>query len=146
MYVRERRVSPRTEPAGAEGPRIRIRPGIDVTVIDRSPRGLLIETTKRLLPGATLDLQVTGRDGTAASVRGRVVRCSVAALLPGEVRYRGAVHLDRDLSRLAPEGERDTRRRGEVEPGSREARRAPWERRPAADGTEFGNEGPEGKR
>jgi len=98
----ERRASPRMP--GEDAHRVvhvRVKPGIDVVVVDVSARGLLIETTRRLLPGSPLDLHFAERGGRTAALRGRVVRCSVSALLPGEVRYRGAVQFDRDQPGLA---------------------------------------------
>ena len=73
-----------------------VRPGHRARVIDVSARGALIETSHRLLPGTSVELQVeTGTD--RASVRGRVLRCAVVRLRPTWVCYRGAIAFDRHL-------------------------------------------------
>jgi PilZ domain-containing protein len=74
----------------------RVRPGVPVAIIDVSADGALIETTRRLLPGASVDLQFDTRDVSAA-VRGRVVRCSVSHVRSSSVCYRGAIRFDRSL-------------------------------------------------
>lgn len=98
----------------------RVRPGIDVALIDVSADGALIETSRRLLPGTAVELQLETRQARAA-VRGRVVRCSVSRLRASSVSYRGAVSFDRTLPWLAdeepagygiPVGERGERRPG----------------------------------
>ena len=68
----------------------RVRPGHDAELIDVSRGGVLIETTCRLLPGATVDVQLSTLDGRAI-VRGRVLRCSVTHLCADRIRYRGAI-------------------------------------------------------
>jgi hypothetical protein len=73
-----------------------VRPGHRVRLIDVSSGGALIETNHRLLPGASVELQV--ETGTArTSVRGQVLRCAVVRLRPTWVCYRGAIAFDRHL-------------------------------------------------
>jgi hypothetical protein len=73
-----------------------VRPGHRARVIDVSASGALIETSHRLLPGTSVELQVeTGSD--RASVRGRVLRCAVVRLRPTWVCYRGAIAFDGHL-------------------------------------------------
>jgi hypothetical protein len=73
-----------------------VRPGHRARVIDVSAGGALIETSLRLLPGTSVELQVaTGTD--RANVRGQVVRCAVVRLRPTWVCYRGAIAFDRHL-------------------------------------------------
>jgi len=73
-----------------------VRPGHRARVIDVSAGGALIETSLRLLPGTSVELQVeTGTDRT--NVRGRVLRCAVVRLRPTWVCYRGAIAFDRHL-------------------------------------------------
>jgi len=73
-----------------------VRPGHRARLIDVSAGGALIETSHRLLPGASVELQVeTASDRT--SVRGQVVRCAVVRLRPTWVCYRGAIAFDRHL-------------------------------------------------
>lgn len=73
-----------------------VRPGHRARVIDVSASGALIETSHRLLPGTSVELQVeTGSD--RANVRGQVLRCAVVRLRPTWVCYRGAIVFDRHL-------------------------------------------------
>ena len=73
-----------------------VRPGHPARLIDVSAGGALIETSHRLLPGASVELQVDmGTNRT--NVRGRVVRCAVVRLRPTWVCYRGAIAFDRHL-------------------------------------------------
>jgi hypothetical protein len=72
----------------------RVRPGHLVAVIDVSAGGALIEMSRRLLPGAAVDLQFdTAHRRT--SLRGRVLRCAVTRLCPTAVCYRAAIAFDR---------------------------------------------------
>ena len=81
----------------------RVRPGHPVTVIDISAGGTSIEMSKRLLPGAAVDMQfeTTHR---RTSLRGRVLRCAVTRLRPTAVSYRAAIAFDRQWPCFA-EGE-----------------------------------------
>lgn len=74
----------------------RVRPGHDVTLIDVSAGGALVEGRYRLLPGANVELQLETSQRSAA-IRGRVVRCSVSHLRSTSVCYRGAIAFDRHL-------------------------------------------------
>ena len=74
----------------------RVRPGHAVDIVDVSAAGALVETEKRLLPGAPIELQLTTEAGTTP-MRGRVVRCSVARLRPSSVLYRGGISFDTHL-------------------------------------------------
>ena len=73
-----------------------VRPGHRARLIDVSAGGALIETSHRLLPGTSVELQVeTGTD--RANIRGQVLRCAVVRLRPTWVCYRGAIAFDRHL-------------------------------------------------
>jgi hypothetical protein len=74
----------------------RVRPGHDVSVVDVSAGGVLIETRHRLMPGTSVDLHLRNDEQTEL-VRGRVLRCAVARLRPNAVCYRGAIAFDRHL-------------------------------------------------
>ena len=74
----------------------RVRPGYDVTVINVSAGGVLVESQYRLLPGVVVELQLD-RSPRSATARGRVLRCSVSRLRPTSVCYRGAIAFDRHL-------------------------------------------------
>ena len=73
-----------------------VRPGHRARLLDVSSGGALIETSHRLLPGTSVELQVaTGTD--RARIRGQVLRCAVVRLRPTWVCYRGAIAFDRHL-------------------------------------------------
>jgi hypothetical protein len=90
----ERRATPRLhrlEDHGIVAARVRL--GHEVSLIDVSAGGALIEGACRLLPGSTVDLQFETTERRAV-VRGRVLRCAVARLQSSSVCYRGAVRFD----------------------------------------------------
>jgi hypothetical protein len=72
-----------------------VRPGHDVMVVNIGAGGALIETEHRLLPGANVSL-ILERPQYRASVRGRVLRCSVTRVHPS-ICFRGAIEFDRSL-------------------------------------------------
>ena len=74
----------------------RVRPGHDVSVVNVSAGGALVDCGHRLLPGASVELHLRSELQTAV-VRGRVVRCAVARLRSNVVCYRGAIAFDRHL-------------------------------------------------
>jgi hypothetical protein len=87
----ERRRSSRWGPSPADSlSRARLRAGRELTVIDLSPVGMLVEGTTRLLPGTHVDVHVTAAQGRSL-VRARVVRCAVATVTADVVGYRGAL-------------------------------------------------------
>ena len=81
--------------------RIRLRTGREMSVVDVSNTGVLVEGQVRLLPGTHIDVHVVTREGRVL-VRSRVVRCWIAALDAGAVCYRGALAFDRQLDTAAP--------------------------------------------
>jgi hypothetical protein len=85
-----------------------VPPGHRARLIDVSAGGALIETSHRLLPGTSVELQVeTSKD--RASIRGQVLRCAVVRVRPTWVCYRGAIAFDRHLPWFVDErGERST--------------------------------------
>ena len=71
----------------------RVRPGHYAAVVDVSAGGALVEIARRLLPGASVELQIeTAHRRTA--LRGRVLRCAVTRLHPTAVAYRAAIAFD----------------------------------------------------
>jgi hypothetical protein len=79
----------------------RVRPGHAAIVIDVSPEGALIETGHRLLPGTLVVLHfesLTRRE----SVRGRVLRSTVAGVRASGISYRGAVRFETPLTCVSP--------------------------------------------
>jgi hypothetical protein len=92
--------------------RVRLRTGRELSVVDVSNDGALVEGA-RLLPGTHLDVHVTTHEGRIL-VRSRVVRAFVVSLQADAVRYRGALAFDRSIDtslRLGypmPSGDRAT--------------------------------------
>lgn len=74
----------------------RVRPGHEVTVIDVSIGGALVESRHRMFPGAIVELHLQTSD-RRTSVRGHVLRCAVSRLRSSSVCYRGAIGFDRHL-------------------------------------------------
>ena len=94
---RERRKASRHEGAERHGIQsIHVRPGHRAMLINISAGGALIETGHRLLPGSNVDL-VLNRSQYRATVRGRVLRCTVVRLRSASICYRGAIGFDRSL-------------------------------------------------
>ena len=97
----ERRASDRRRGGECGIRTARLRPGREVEVIDLSAGGALIESTHRLLPGASVDLYLTSDRRQIDPVRGRIVRSAVSLLQAALVRYRGAIAFDRNTPGLS---------------------------------------------
>ncbi len=68
----------------------RLRPGVDVRVVDIGPRGVLIEAPSRLHGGTHVELALFAADTTTRlDVSGVVRRCHVSSLNP--LTFRGAL-------------------------------------------------------
>ena len=94
----DRRLSARTRAIADLGIlQARVRPGREVSVIDISAHGVLIETVLRLLPGRQIELQIE-RGNELMPVRGRVVRSHVARVHASSVSYRGAIGFEQPLA------------------------------------------------
>lgn len=74
----------------------RVRPGHDASVVDVSAHGALIEIAHRLFPGRDIELHLETIDDRTA-IRGRVLRCSVAAVLASRMVYHGAIGFESPL-------------------------------------------------
>jgi hypothetical protein len=97
----ERRRACRREPAGDEPlSRARLRTGRDLSVVNVSNTGVLVEGAARLLPGTHVDVHVVTRDGRVL-VRSRVTRAYVWAVSADAVSYRGALAFDRVVDTTA---------------------------------------------
>jgi hypothetical protein len=70
--------------------RVRLRAGRELTVINVSPAGALVEGSARLLPGTNVDVHVTAAQGRVL-VRARVLRCAVWTVTADILQYRGAL-------------------------------------------------------
>lgn len=93
----ERRAAPRVRAFAAPGmERARLRPGRTALIVDLSSGGALIETDWRLLPGVRVEMQI-GEPAALFRVAGRILRCHVALLDRGRIRYRGALMFDEEL-------------------------------------------------
>jgi hypothetical protein len=75
----------------------RIRPGHQVRVLDLSAWGALVETSRRLLPGSIVDLQLEAEDWRQVT-KARVVRCSVGQVRADALVFRGALSLEPPIS------------------------------------------------
>jgi hypothetical protein len=78
----------------------RVRPGHAAIVVDVSPDGALIETGHRLLPGTVVVLHFESLD-RRESLRGRVLRSTVAGVRASGISYRGAIHFETPLTCLS---------------------------------------------
>jgi hypothetical protein len=97
-----RKASRRIPLTGEPISRVRLRTGHEMTVVDVAHGGVLVEGQVRLLPGTHIEAHVVTRSGRLL-IRSRVVRCSVAALQPDGILYRGALAFDRHVD-TAPNG------------------------------------------
>lgn len=70
-----------------------MRTGPELTVVDLSDGGALVEGAVRLLPGTRIDVHVMTRSGRVLT-RARVTRARVCALAANRVVYRGALAFD----------------------------------------------------
>lgn len=73
---------------------VRVRPGIQATLVDLSSNGAQLETAHRLLQGRFVHIQFLTERGVT-TVRGRTVRNHVSLLSASVIRYRSAVRFDR---------------------------------------------------
>ena len=71
-----------------------MRAGRELTVVNLSDLGALVEGPARLLPGTHVEIHVMTPEGRTL-VRSRVVRAYVCHLDAESVRYRGALAFDR---------------------------------------------------
>jgi hypothetical protein len=100
---RERRRSRRLRTSAEHGvTRARLRPGLEVALVEISALGALVEAPRPLRPGAAAELHLEAGNQRAA-VRGRIVRCEVASLISTHVSYRGAIGFDAELAWFSEE-------------------------------------------
>ncbi len=76
--------------SGLDGVTARIRPGHQVRVLNLSHGGALVEGSRRLLPGTTVDVHLE-REEESHACRARVVHCAVSALHQHGVAYRAGL-------------------------------------------------------
>lgn len=74
----------------------KIRPGVDVRVLDIGSRGVLIEASSRLHIGVRVELTLFATDAnTRLDLMGIVRRCHVSSLSP--ITYRGALEFSQAI-------------------------------------------------
>jgi hypothetical protein len=95
-----RRTARRAPDAGDVLARVRLRGGRELTVLNISPGGALLEGETRLLPGTHVDVHVTTRDGRVLA-RARVVRGWVFRLSADSIGYRHALAFETAID-IAP--------------------------------------------
>ena len=89
--MEERRRTKRWTPASTQAlSRVRLRAGRELSVINVSSWGALVEGATRLLPGTNVEIHVTAVHGRVL-VRARVTRCAVWIVTADLVLYRGAL-------------------------------------------------------
>lgn len=97
MTRAERRAWPRSPwPPNHVGRTACVRPGRDVSVLDLSRGGALIEGRARLAPNSRIELRLTA-PGRVMHLTGRVVRCYVSALNKSIVSYQAGVAFEQSL-------------------------------------------------
>jgi len=75
----------------------RVRPGREVSLLDVSAGGALVETAYRLLPGSPIELHVATTE-RRASMRGGVLRSAVVGVRAAGMCYRSAIGFNLQLS------------------------------------------------
>ena len=70
--------------------------GVDLHLMNISSSGMLVESTSKLTPGVSYDLQLCGQ-GTALQVRARFLRSEVGKISGLGVRYYSAAQFDREI-------------------------------------------------
>lgn len=88
--------------AGEPLAKVRMRTGTELTVVNISPAGALVEGSVRLLPGVRIDVHVMTHAGRQL-VRARVVRASLSSVRRNQVRYTGALQFDLAVDTTAHE-------------------------------------------
>ena len=89
--VRERRRDQRIDRARLSAVSARIRPGHDVLIVNICAGGALVESHHRLLPGASVELQVRDEKREPCRVKARILRCAVSAVRADSLCFRGAL-------------------------------------------------------
>jgi hypothetical protein len=94
----ERRCVPRRLPSADEPlSSVRLRTGRELSVVDISDAGALVEGTTRVLPGTHVEVHVVTREGRIL-VRSRVTRVWVFAMTADTLRYRAALAFEQRVN------------------------------------------------
>jgi hypothetical protein len=100
----ERRVTSRRVPGAGEClSRVRLRIGSELTVLDISDSGTLVEGCVRLSPGSRIDVHVVSRTGRVL-VRTTVARAHVASVRADVLTYHVALAFDQPVDTHPPAG------------------------------------------
>jgi hypothetical protein len=82
----------------AAGPRLRLRGAGDVTVVNLSQGGALVESTVRMLPGRACALHLNGTQDTR-TLAGEIIRCELVHVEGGKLPlYRAAIAFSQEIS------------------------------------------------
>ena len=87
MLSTERRSSPRQTVEGGQG-RVKLRLGHEVSVLNVSSHGILIEGPARLRPGSQVELQI---ETPSSRLHALIARCEVSLLDENGVTYRAGL-------------------------------------------------------
>ena len=79
---------------------IRLSPDVDATIVDISSSGVRLETSTRLQPGALIDLEVIGMEGSVV-VGARLIRTETVDRDGPDVKYRAAAIFLREIDLFA---------------------------------------------
>ena len=79
---------------------VKLLAGPEVSLVDVSRGGALLESATPLPPGTRICLRLVTAD-TTLLIDGRVLRSRVSCLQPGLVRYKSAVQFDEEVGLLA---------------------------------------------
>ncbi len=102
MTNRDRRRAARRTPGATEAlSRVRVRAGRELSVLNASAGGVLVEGEARLLPGTHLEVHVVTASGRTL-VRSRVTRAYIAELWSDRVVYRAALAFERPVDVSGP--------------------------------------------
>lgn len=99
--MERRRAARRAIEEGEPLAQARLRTGAQLTVLNVSPWGALMETSERLLPGRHLDVHVITPAGRVL-VRGRVARAFVCRLRGDAIHYRAALAFEQSIDARNP--------------------------------------------
>jgi hypothetical protein len=76
---------------------VRLPWGLEVGIVNVSTSGILFESTSKIAPGSSVDLQLIGSGITGVSMPARLIRTDVATVDRIGVKYRTAAAFDREL-------------------------------------------------
>lgn len=81
---------------------LRLSPGDTVELLNLSRSGMLVEGKTRFVPGTRVTVTIEG-SFTPSQLRAKIVRCQVASISGGALRYQCGLQFDQPLERLPNE-------------------------------------------